>query len=149
MYFSKPHLIRYCILIERNDAIRNNPSELLCSCLDALRHPFLCGPRWRVVPSMDIIRWGLGSTAVRIAEEYIYGQPQVHGYFLNPISWFLFSFKLSIPPWWIGSHCFILLVMSKHCHWYIRMYVWRETIIRSLLWGYKLYFTDACSSSSL
>ncbi|XVE64379.1 hypothetical protein DITRI_Ditri07aG0096400 [Diplodiscus trichospermus] len=46
------------------------------SCLDALRHPFLCGPRWRVVPSMDIIRWGLGSTAVRITEEYIYRQPQ-------------------------------------------------------------------------
>ncbi|KAF5185570.1 Obp3-responsive protein [Thalictrum thalictroides] len=43
------------------------------SCLDALRHPFLCGPRWRVEPSMDLIRWGLGSTAVRIAEEYIYG----------------------------------------------------------------------------
>ncbi|KAJ0042275.1 hypothetical protein Pint_17707 [Pistacia integerrima] len=47
-----------------------------CSCLDALRHPFLCGPRWRVVPSMDMIRWGLGSTAVRITEEYIYHQPQ-------------------------------------------------------------------------
>ncbi|OMO88395.1 hypothetical protein CCACVL1_08415 [Corchorus capsularis] len=46
------------------------------SCLEALRHPFLCGPRWRVVPSMDIIRWGLGSTAVRITEEYIYRQPQ-------------------------------------------------------------------------
>lgn len=46
------------------------------SCLDALRHPFLCGPRWRVVPSMDIIRWGLGSTAMRISEEYIYRQPQ-------------------------------------------------------------------------
>lgn len=29
---------------------------------------------------MDIIRWGLGSTAVRIAEEYIYGQPQVFIY---------------------------------------------------------------------
>lgn len=26
---------------------------------------------------MDIIRWGLGSTVVKIAEEYIYGQPQV------------------------------------------------------------------------
>lgn len=26
---------------------------------------------------MNIIRWGLGSTAVRITEEYIYGQPQV------------------------------------------------------------------------
>lgn len=49
----------------------------LCSCLDALRHPFLCGPKWRVQPSMNIIRWGLGSTAVRITEEYIYGQPQV------------------------------------------------------------------------
>ncbi|XP_039046569.1 probable plastid-lipid-associated protein 14, chloroplastic [Hibiscus syriacus] len=46
------------------------------SCLDALRHPFLCGPRWRVVPSMDIIRWGLGSTAVRITEEYIYRKAQ-------------------------------------------------------------------------
>ncbi|XP_022736046.1 probable plastid-lipid-associated protein 14, chloroplastic isoform X2 [Durio zibethinus] len=51
------------------------PSKRI-SCLDALRHPFLCGPRWRVVPSMDIIRWGLGSTAVRITEEYIYRQPQ-------------------------------------------------------------------------
>ncbi|XWS50370.1 hypothetical protein CRYUN_Cryun12cG0082200 [Craigia yunnanensis] len=51
------------------------PSKRI-SCLDALRHPFLCGPRWRVVPSMDIIRWGLGSTAVRITEEYIYGQSQ-------------------------------------------------------------------------
>ncbi|KAL5719186.1 putative plastid-lipid-associated protein 14 [Ranunculus cassubicifolius] len=46
------------------------------SCLDALRHPFLCGPRWRVDPSMDLIRWGLGSTAVRITEEYIYGKHQ-------------------------------------------------------------------------
>ncbi|EOY23515.1 OBP3-responsive gene 1 isoform 1 [Theobroma cacao] len=51
------------------------PSKRI-SCLDALRHPFLCGPRWRVVPSMDIIRWGLGSTAVRITEEYIYRQSQ-------------------------------------------------------------------------
>lgn len=46
------------------------------SCVDALRHPFLCGPKWKVEPSMDIIRWGLGSTAVRITEEYIYHQPQ-------------------------------------------------------------------------
>ncbi|KAL2921869.1 putative plastid-lipid-associated protein 14 chloroplastic [Bienertia sinuspersici] len=51
------------------------PSDRI-SCLDALRHPFLCGPRWRVQPSMKIIRWGLGSTAVRITEEYIYRQPQ-------------------------------------------------------------------------
>lgn len=51
-----------------------------CSCLDALKHPFLCGPRWRVAPSMDIIRWGLGSTAVRISEEYIYRMPQVYVY---------------------------------------------------------------------
>ncbi|KAM3681982.1 hypothetical protein ACJW31_12G037900 [Castanea mollissima] len=55
--------------------LATKPSKRV-SCLDALRHPFLCGPRWRVVPSMDIIRWGLGSTAVRITEEYIYGQPQ-------------------------------------------------------------------------
>ncbi|KAL7003600.1 putative plastid-lipid-associated protein 14, chloroplastic [Sarracenia purpurea var. burkii] len=55
--------------------LATKPSERI-SCLDALRHPFLCGPRWRVNPSMDIIRWGLGSTAVRIAEEYIYGHQQ-------------------------------------------------------------------------
>ncbi|KDP22148.1 hypothetical protein JCGZ_25979 [Jatropha curcas] len=55
--------------------LATKPSERI-SCLDALRHPFLCGPRWRVVPSMDIIRWGLGSTAARISEEYIYSQPQ-------------------------------------------------------------------------
>ncbi|KAL0304399.1 UNVERIFIED_CONTAM: putative plastid-lipid-associated protein 14, chloroplastic [Sesamum radiatum] len=46
------------------------------SCLDALRHPFLCGPKWRVDPTMDMIRWSLGSTAVRIAEEYIYARQQ-------------------------------------------------------------------------
>ncbi|KAK9293233.1 hypothetical protein L1049_021223 [Liquidambar formosana] len=55
--------------------LATKPSKRI-SCLDALRHPFLCGPRWRVEPSMDIIRWGLGSTAVRITEEYIYGRPQ-------------------------------------------------------------------------
>ncbi|XP_062120173.1 probable plastid-lipid-associated protein 14, chloroplastic [Humulus lupulus] len=55
--------------------LATEPSNRI-SCLDALRHPFLCGPRWKVVPSMNIIRWGLGSTAVRISEEYIYGQPQ-------------------------------------------------------------------------
>ncbi|KAF7148252.1 hypothetical protein RHSIM_Rhsim03G0207800 [Rhododendron simsii] len=55
--------------------LATKPSERI-SCLDALRHPFLCGPRWRVEPSMDIIRWGLGSTAVRITEEYIYGPQQ-------------------------------------------------------------------------
>ncbi|KAK4431341.1 putative plastid-lipid-associated protein 14, chloroplastic [Sesamum alatum] len=46
------------------------------SCLDALRHPFLCGPKWRVDPTMEMIRWSLGSTAVRIAEEYIYARQQ-------------------------------------------------------------------------
>ncbi|KAF7830701.1 putative plastid-lipid-associated protein 14, chloroplastic [Senna tora] len=55
--------------------LATKPSKRI-SCLDALRHPFLCGPRWRIVPSMDVIRWGLGSTAVRITEEYIYRQPQ-------------------------------------------------------------------------
>ncbi|XP_031274867.1 probable plastid-lipid-associated protein 14, chloroplastic isoform X1 [Pistacia vera] len=55
--------------------LATKPSKRII-CLDALRHPFLCGPRWRVVPSMDMIRWGLGSTAVRITEEYIYRQPQ-------------------------------------------------------------------------
>ncbi|KAK8933664.1 hypothetical protein KSP39_PZI015780 [Platanthera zijinensis] len=46
------------------------------SCLDALRHPFLCGPKWRIFPSMDVIRWGLGSTSVRMSEDYIYGRYQ-------------------------------------------------------------------------
>ncbi|XAR52222.1 Non-specific serine/threonine protein kinase [Bertholletia excelsa] len=55
--------------------LATKPSERI-RCLDALRHPFLCGPRWRIDPSMDIIRWGLGSTAVRITEEYIYGHQQ-------------------------------------------------------------------------
>ncbi|XP_057951618.1 probable plastid-lipid-associated protein 14, chloroplastic isoform X2 [Malania oleifera] len=55
--------------------LATKPSERI-RCLDALRHPFLCGPRWRVAPSMDIIRWGLGSTTVRITEEYIYNQHQ-------------------------------------------------------------------------
>nr|DAD19196.1 TPA_asm: hypothetical protein HUJ06_020659 [Nelumbo nucifera] len=55
--------------------LATKPSERI-SCLDALRHPFLCGPRWRVDASMDMVRWGLGSTAVRIAEEYIYVRRQ-------------------------------------------------------------------------
>ncbi|KAL9409885.1 hypothetical protein AB3S75_048165 [Citrus x aurantiifolia] len=55
--------------------LATKPSKRI-SCLDALRHPFLCGPRWRVDPSIDMIRWGLGSTTVRITEEYIYRQPQ-------------------------------------------------------------------------
>ncbi|XP_050223581.1 probable plastid-lipid-associated protein 14, chloroplastic [Mercurialis annua] len=62
------------------------------SCLDALRHPFLCGPKWRVVPSMDIIRWGLGSTAVRITEEYIYSQPQ-----RNRIAYFIELMEMLNP----------------------------------------------------
>lgn len=55
--------------------LATKPSKRI-SCLEALRHPFLCGPRWRIEPSMNIIRWGLGSTAVRITEEYIYGDRQ-------------------------------------------------------------------------
>lgn len=61
------HLLSVLLAAKPLDRIR---------CLDALRHPFLCGPRWRVNPSMDIIRWSLGSTAVRITEEYIYGHQQ-------------------------------------------------------------------------
>ncbi|XP_021764131.1 probable plastid-lipid-associated protein 14, chloroplastic [Chenopodium quinoa] len=62
------------------------------SCLDALRHPFLCGPRWRVQPSMNVIRWGLGSTAVRITEEYIYRQPQ-----RNRLSYFVELMEMLNP----------------------------------------------------
>ncbi|XP_052620367.1 probable plastid-lipid-associated protein 14, chloroplastic isoform X1 [Lactuca sativa] len=61
------HLLSVLLAAKPVDRIR---------CLDALRHPFLCGPRWRVNPSMDVIRWSLGSTAVRITEEYIYGHQQ-------------------------------------------------------------------------
>lgn len=61
------HLLSLLLAVKPVDRIR---------CLDALRHPFLCGPRWRVNPSMGIIRWSLGSTAVRITEEYIYGHQQ-------------------------------------------------------------------------
>lgn len=61
------HLLSLLLAAKPLDRIR---------CLDALRHPFLCGPRWRVNPSMDMIRWSLGSTTVRITEEYIYGQQQ-------------------------------------------------------------------------
>ncbi|KAJ1284584.1 hypothetical protein BS78_03G215900 [Paspalum vaginatum] len=50
--------------------------EKRISCVDALRHPFLCGPKWRINPSVNIVRWGLGSTAVRMAEDYIYGHHQ-------------------------------------------------------------------------
>lgn len=78
-----------------------------CSCLDALRHPFLCGPRWRVDPSIDMIRWGLGSSAVRITEEYIYRQPQVYVNFLrsspnNSAIHAVFScrtFQFTFEPW--------------------------------------------------
>ncbi|CAA3026298.1 probable plastid-lipid-associated 14, chloroplastic isoform X1 [Olea europaea subsp. europaea] len=55
--------------------LATKPSQRI-SCLNALRHPFLCGPRWRVDPPMGMIRWSLGSTAVRITEEYIYGRQQ-------------------------------------------------------------------------
>eukprot|EP00249_Psilotum_nudum_P022380 c28493_g1_i3 orf=307-2301(-) len=55
--------------------LATNPSKRV-SCTEALRHPFLCGPRWRVESTMDMTRWSIGSTAVRIVEEYIYGAPQ-------------------------------------------------------------------------
>ncbi|CAI0546751.1 unnamed protein product, partial [Linum tenue] len=71
--------------------LATKPSKRM-SCLDALRHPFLCGPRWRITPSMDIIRWGLGSTAVRIIEEYIYSRPQ-----RNRISYFIELMEMLNP----------------------------------------------------
>ncbi|VAH62215.1 unnamed protein product [Triticum turgidum subsp. durum] len=51
-------------------------SDKRISCVDALRHPFLCGPKWRISPTVNVVRWGLGSTAVRLAEDYIYGHHQ-------------------------------------------------------------------------
>eukprot|EP00850_Spirogloea_muscicola_P015275 SM000116S24196 [mRNA] locus=s116:29813:34415:+ [translate_table: standard] len=42
------------------------------SCPNALRHPFLCGPRWKVEQSVQFMQWGLGSAAVRIVEEFVY-----------------------------------------------------------------------------
>ncbi len=47
------------------------------SCTDALRHPFLCGPKWRVESSLEMTRWSLGSFAVRIVEDFMYGADQV------------------------------------------------------------------------
>ncbi|KAG0538734.1 hypothetical protein BDA96_03G261900 [Sorghum bicolor] len=55
--------------------LATKPEERI-SCVDALRHPFLCGPKWRINPSANLIRWSLGSTAVRMAEDYIYGHHQ-------------------------------------------------------------------------
>ncbi|KAM0938473.1 putative non-specific serine/threonine protein kinase [Dioscorea sansibarensis] len=71
--------------------LATKPSERI-SCVDALRHPFLCGPKWRVDSSMDLIRWGLGSTAVRIVEDYIYVQRQ-----RNRIAYFIELMELLNP----------------------------------------------------
>ncbi|GBG85163.1 hypothetical protein CBR_g39728 [Chara braunii] len=48
-----------------------NPSERI-SCAEALRHPFLCGPRWTTGPSLEFTRWVIGSAAGRIVERYMY-----------------------------------------------------------------------------
>lgn len=55
--------------------LASKPSDRI-SCTEALRHRFLCGPKWRVESSVDMTRWSIGSTAVRIVEEYIYGVQQ-------------------------------------------------------------------------
>jgi hypothetical protein len=54
-----------------------NKSAERISCTDALRHPFLCGPKWRVESSLEMTRWSLGSFAVRIVEDFMYGTDQV------------------------------------------------------------------------
>lgn len=95
------------ILITKIHSCERNYASMTCSCLDALRHPFLCGPRWRIDPSMDVIRWGLGSTAVRITEEYIYGRPQVYGIsaLINQSSFLLHDF-IDV------AYCYYFLLMS-------------------------------------
>ncbi|MCO5549305.1 hypothetical protein L7F22_002773 [Adiantum nelumboides] len=55
--------------------LASKPSERI-SCTEALRHQFLCGPKWRVESSINMTRWSIGSAAVRIVEEYIYGAHQ-------------------------------------------------------------------------
>lgn len=55
--------------------LASKPSDRI-SCTEALRHRFLCGPKWRVESSINMTRWTIGSTAVRIVEEYIYGAQQ-------------------------------------------------------------------------
>ncbi|KAG6551385.1 hypothetical protein Mapa_007031 [Marchantia paleacea] len=55
--------------------LASKPADRI-GCRDALRHPFLCGPMWRIQPSVELTRWSIGSTAVRIIEEYIYGPQQ-------------------------------------------------------------------------
>jgi hypothetical protein len=51
------------------------PAERI-SAADALRHPFLCGPKWRGEASLSMAAWMLGSMAVRITEEYVYNGSQ-------------------------------------------------------------------------
>ncbi|KAH7288510.1 hypothetical protein KP509_31G029100 [Ceratopteris richardii] len=51
--------------------LASKPSNRI-SCTEALRHPFLCGPKWRIDSSISMTRWSIGSAAVRIVEEYIY-----------------------------------------------------------------------------
>ncbi|KAK3006685.1 hypothetical protein RJ639_016953 [Escallonia herrerae] len=65
-------------ILDRNWGAGWNLLNLLLATnpLKRISTRFFAGPRWRIDPSMDIIRWNLGSTAVRIAEEYIYGQQQ-------------------------------------------------------------------------
>ncbi|EHA8590618.1 putative plastid-lipid-associated protein 14, chloroplastic [Cocos nucifera] len=99
------------------------------SCLDALRHPFLCGPKWRVRPSMDVIRWGLGSTAVRMAEDYIYGQHQVSEFLIYML---LRAFDLFFP-----HPCGIHVVKAGVKFWQSDAAISaNETIFLSYLSGY-------------
>ncbi|KAJ6841014.1 putative plastid-lipid-associated protein 14, chloroplastic isoform X2 [Iris pallida] len=76
--------------------LATKPSERI-SCLDALRHPFLCGPKWRIDPSIDVIRWGLGSSTVRMAEDYIYGHHQVYKTQRRRIAYFIELMELLNP----------------------------------------------------
>ncbi|GAQ92235.1 Protein kinase [Klebsormidium nitens] len=52
------------------------PAADRISAADALRHPFLCARRWRPEASVAMAAWMLGSTAVRITEEYVYNASQ-------------------------------------------------------------------------
>lgn len=88
--------------------LATKPSKRI-RCLDALRHPFLCGPRWCIGTSVDVIRWSLGSTIVRIAEEYIYRKDQEDrmAYFIELLEMLNLHPNQKVGTSWSEIHLFL------------------------------------------
>ncbi|WOL03169.1 putative plastid-lipid-associated protein 14, chloroplastic [Canna indica] len=118
------------------------PSDRI-SCLNALRHPFLCGPKWRTGLSMDLIRWGLGSTAVRMAEDYIYVEHQ-----RSRLAYFIELMELMNPNhrtkrWlsFLPGRWRLLYSTGRHIGLTLR-----QTVPRVLIRDVHLTFTQASDS---